>query len=70
MSVHEKCSGPDGMRLARLRHPSTRRSCREFHWSSSGWVSCSQYHWTIALSTRLVGVSALYSSSFAGPVPS
>jgi hypothetical protein len=70
MSVQEKCTGPDGIRLASAFQPSTSFSCNEFHWSSPGCVSCSQYHWMIELSTRLVGVSALYSSSFAGPVPS
>ena len=51
-------------------HARMSRSCTEFHWSSSGWVSCSQYHWAMELSTRPVGVSALYSSSLAGLIPS
>ena len=53
-----------------LAHAPTSRSCRLFHWSASGRVSSSQYHWTMLASTRAVGVSALYSSSFGGHEPS
>lgn len=48
----------------------TRRSWREFHWSAPGNRSSIQNHWGEAASTSEVGVSALYSRSFAGPVPS
>ncbi len=49
---------------------STSCSWIEFHWSSPGWVSFNQFHCRIEASSRVVGVSALYSSSFAGPLPS
>ncbi|CAM5582689.1 hypothetical protein SHIRM173S_08489 [Streptomyces hirsutus] len=66
-----KYSGlPGGRSAACRRQASTRRSCREFHWSAPGNRSSIQNHWGEAASTREVGVSALYSSSFAGPVPS
>src|SRR5437764_10552846 len=42
-------------------------SCSEFHWSSSGKTSVFQCHCRIDASSSVVGVSALYSSSFAGP---
>ena len=41
----------------------------EFHWSSDPWVSLSQFHCRIDASSSVVGVSALYSSSLAGPSP-
>ena len=40
----------------------------EFHWSRSPWSSSNQNHWTTEASSRPVGVSALYSSSFGGAV--
>ena len=64
-----RCStGP--IRRAFLRQAATSRSCSEFHWSRSGWTSCTQYHWATEDSISPVGVSALYSYSWAGPWPS
>jgi hypothetical protein len=37
---------------------------------SSAMASLSQFHWNTAVSKTDVGVSALYSRSFAGPAPS
>ncbi|CAM5356495.1 hypothetical protein SALBM135S_09506 [Streptomyces alboniger] len=66
-----KYSGPPGgSSAACFRQASTRRSCREFHWSAPGKRSSIQNHCGLAASTREVGVSALYSSILAGPVPS
>jgi hypothetical protein len=39
------------------------------YWSASGITSCSQNHCATLVSGRLVGVSALYSSSLGAPVP-
>ena len=64
-----RCStGP--IRRACWRQLETSRSCSEFHWSRSGCRSCSQYHCATEDSISPVGVSALYSYSWAGPCPS
>ena len=52
------------------RHASISRSWIELNWSASGFTSFSQYHWITAASYSAVGVSALYSSSLGGPLPS
>ncbi len=70
VSHQAKCTRSPASRGRAARQASTSRSCRLFHWSAAGRVSRSQYHCTIAASTSEVGVSALYSNSFAGPVPS
>ena len=46
------------------------RSWIELNWSASGCVSCNQNHWATDASSNAVGVSALYSSSFGGVIPS
>ena len=66
----QKCASLRGSFAAISPQRSTSFSCSEFHWSSSGWTSLSQYHWQIDASSSVVGVSALYSISFAGPEPS
>lgn len=66
-----KYSGlPGGSSADCFRQESTRRSCREFHWSAPGNRSSIQNHCGEAASTSEVGVSALYSRSLAGPLPS
>ncbi len=65
-----KCTGPGGNRCFWRCQDAIRRSWREFHWSASGKRSSSQNHCGPAASIREVGVSALYSKSLAGPVPS
>ena len=56
--------------------PSISRSCSELNWSAfSGMIlraiACSShFHWNTPVSNAAVGVSALYSSSLAGPLPS
>src|SRR5438067_11229180 len=50
--------------------PATNRSWSWFHWSCSGLTWSSQYHWTIAVSTRPGGLSAWKPSSLGGEVPS
>ena len=55
--------------------PSISRSCSELYWSASFGIvllaiaSSSHTHWNTPVSYSEVGVSALYSSSFAGPLP-
>ena len=54
---------------ASSRHASISRSWIELNWSLPGKQSSSHVHWMTAPSSRLVGVSALYSSSFGTPSP-
>ncbi len=66
-----KCTSEPGRPDLISVQRSTSFSCSEFHWSSSGgWTSLSQYHCNSDASSSVVGVSALYSSIFAGAGPS
>jgi hypothetical protein len=62
--------------LPNERQASIRRSCSELYWSALRGTICrsiacsSHIHWNTAVSNTAVGVSALYSNSFAGPSPS
>ncbi len=66
----QKCTSLRGRSAAIAVHCATSFSCSEFHWSWSPKTSLSQYHWQMLASSSVVGVSALYSSSLAGPDPS
>ena len=70
-----KCTGvPSDHVTANARQLAMSFSCSELNWSASGFVGrifcSSQRHCATDASSSAVGVSALYSRSFGGPLPS